>query len=465
MPMKVTAVILAAGQGTRMKSDLPKVLHPICGQPMIVHSLAAARAASTEEPVVVIGHGAEAVREFLGGSARCVIQDPQLGTGHAVQQAEVELKGKPGLLLVTYADMPLLREGTLRRLVEAQKANQGPLTLLTVIASDPRGFGRVVRGPDGSVRAVVEEATASPDQLAIKELNVGAYCFSLDWLWDALRRIPLSKKGEYYLTDTVGLAAEAGLPVQAIVADDPGETIGINTRLHLAEAEAAMRRQINCAHMLGGVTLVDPAATYIEAGVVIGRDTVVWPNTHLRGRTTIGEGCIIGPNTIIEDTTVGDYSEVLASVLEGAVVEENVGMGPFAHLRKGAHLCKGVHIGNFGEVKDSTLGQGTKMGHFSYIGNATIGPNVNIGAGTVTCNYDGIRKNPTEIGEGAFIGSDTMLVAPVKLGARSRTGAGAVVTRDVEEDTLVVGVPARPIKKVEQKEKDKPQRKRPTRKG
>ena len=446
--MKITAVILAAGQGTRMKSDLPKVMHPVCGMPMIAHSLAAVKTASSETPVVIIGHAAEAVREFIGETARCVVQHPQLGTGHAVQQAESSLQGKTDLVLVTYADMPLLRPGTLRRLVEVHKANRGPLTLLTVNAADPRGFGRVVRGPDGSVQAIVEEAAATEAQLSNHELNVGAYCFSAVWLWEALQKIKVSPKGEYYLTDTVALAVQAGLPVLALVSDELVETIGINTREHLAEAEAAMRQRINQAHMLAGVTIVDPASTYIEPGVSIGRDTVVWPNTYLRGKTVIGEGCVIGPNTIAEDTIVGDCCEILAAVMEGAVVEDNVGIGPFAHLRKGAHLCKGVHMGNFGEIKDSTLGPGTKMGHLAYIGNATIGPDVNIGAGTVTCNYDGVRKNPTEIGAGAFIGSDTMLVAPVKIGAGARTGAGAVVTKDVKADTLVVGVPARPIRKL-----------------
>jgi bifunctional UDP-N-acetylglucosamine pyrophosphorylase/glucosamine-1-phosphate N-acetyltransferase len=443
-----------------MQSERPKVLHPVCGKPLITHSLAAARAASTEKPVVVIGHGAEAVREFLGETARCVVQEPQLGTGHAVQQAAATLKGKSDLILVTYGDMPLLRAETLSRLVETQQANPGPVSMLTVRAADPRGFGRVVRGLDGRVQAIVEEAAATPEQLKINELNVGAYCFSAAWLWEALARIPLSQKGEYYLTDTVGLAVKAGLPVQALAAEDPLETIGINTRVHLAEAETAMRARLNQAHMLAGVTLVNPATTYIDAGVTIGRDTVIWPNTYLRGTTVIGEGCAIGPDTIAEDSSIGDYCEVLACVLEGAVVEDNVGMGPFAHLRKGAHLCKGVHMGNFGEVKDSTLGPGTKMGHFSYIGNATIGANVNIGAGTITCNFDGVHKNPTEIGEDVFLGSDTMLVAPVKIGARARTGAGAVVTKDVEADTLVVGVPARVIKKLDRKEKEKPQGRR-----
>lgn len=450
--MKITPLLLAAGLGTRMKSKTPKVLHPLCGRPLLAYALEAVRAVSDEKPVVVIGHGAEAVREYLGGTALCVLQDPPLGTGHAVLQAEFLLRGASDLVLVAYADMPLLRPETLTRLVETQQQNPGPMTMLTVVADDPRGFGRVVRGADGNVQAIVEEAAASPEQLSIHELNVGAYCFRGDWLWEALHRIPVSKKGEYYLTDTVELAVQAGLTVQAIVTEDQAEIIGINTRVHLAEAEAAMRKRINAAHMLAGVTIVDPATTYIQPGVSIGRDTVIWPNTHLEVGTVIGENCEIGPDTLVRGSTIGDRCKVFKSVVEHAWLEEEVDIGPFAHLRKGARLCKGVHMGNFGEVKDSTLGPGTKMGHFSYIGNATIGADVNIGAGTITCNYDGVNKNPTEIGEGTFIGSDTMLVAPLKIGKRAKTGAGAVVTKDVPDETLVVGVPARPIKKLSRDE-------------
>ncbi len=450
--MKITPLLLAAGLGTRMKSQTPKVLHPLCGRPMLTYALEAVKAVSSEKPVVVIGHGAEAVREYLGESAVCVLQNPPLGTGHAVLQAEFLLRGASDLVLVAYADMPLLRPETLIRLVETQQQNSGPVTILTVVADDPRGFGRVVRGADGSVQAIVEEAAASPEQLSIHELNVGAYCFRSDWLWEALHRIPVSKKGEYYLTDTVELAVQAGLAVQAVVTEDQDEIIGVNTRIHLAEAEAAMRKRINAAHMLAGVTIVNPAATYIQPGVTIGRDTLIWPNTYLEGKTVIGEGCEIGPETVVRDSTIGDHCKVFKSVAESAWLEEEVDIGPFAHLRKGARLCKGVHMGNFGEVKDSTLGPGTKMGHFSYIGNATIGANVNIGAGTITCNYDGVNKNPTEIGEGTFIGSDTMLVAPLKIGKRAKTGAGAVVTKNVPDETLVVGVPARPIKKLSRDE-------------
>lgn len=454
--MKITAVLLAAGQGTRMKSDVPKVLHPLCGRPMLWHVLEALKSAASEKPVVVIGHGAVAVQNYLGNSADCVVQEPQLGTGHAAMQAEPLLRGKTDYVIVTYADMPLLRGETFKRLVETQRINSGPLSLLTVIADDPRGFGRIVRKADGTVAAIVEEYVATPEQQKIRELNVGAYCFSADWLWDALHRIEKNpKKGEYYLTDIVEIAVKDNLPVQAVTHDDFMETIGINTRIHLSEAEAAMRMRINREHMLNGVSLMNPAATYIDADVKIGRDTLIMPNTYLHGSTEIGEGNVIGPNTIIHDSKIGNRCKVLASVLEGAILENDIDMGPFARLRKGAHLKSHVHMGNFGEVKDSTLGEGVKMGHFSYIGNATIGSNTNIGAGTITANYDGEKKNPTEIGEDVFIGSDTMLVAPIKLGDGARTGAGAVVTKNVPEDTLVVGMPARAIRKLERKTKRK----------
>jgi len=447
--MKIVSILLAAGQGTRMRSDLPKVLHPLLGRPLIHYSLEAVEKASNEKPVVVIGHHADEIRAALGDRARYVLQEEQLGTAHAVRQAEGLLRGSCDLVIVTYADMPLLRAETLQSLVQAHLAHNGPVTSTTVVQNDPRGFGRVVRGEDGRVLAVVEEAQATPEQLQIRELNVGAYCFDADWLWDALPKVPLSPKGEYYLTDLVAVAVAEGVSVQACEIEDINETIGINNRVHLAEAEAELRRRINRHWMLEGVTLIDPSATYIEPGVTIGQDTVIYPNTYLQGESEIGDHCTIGPNTLIRDTRVGSRCRVLASVLEGALLEDEVEIGPFGHLRNGAHLARGVHMGNFGEVKNSYLGPGTKMGHFSYVGDATIGPDVNIGAGTITCNFDGKKKNRTEIGEGAFIGSDTMLVAPVKIGAGARTGAGSVVTRDVEPDTLAVGVPARKIRRLE----------------
>lgn len=450
--MKVTSVLLAAGQGTRMKSNLPKVLHPLCGKPMLWHVMESLKAVTTEKPVVVVGHGSDEVTAYLGESAQTVLQEPQLGTGHAAMQAESLLKGKTDMVIVTYADMPLLRGETFKQLVETQRLNSGPFSLLTVKADDPRGFGRIVRKADGTVEAIVEEYVATLEQKQIKELNVGAYCFNADWLWDALKRIEKNpKKGEYYLTDVVEIAVKDNLPVQAVIHDDFVETIGINTRVHLSEAEVAMRQRINQEHMLNGVSMMDPASTYIEAGVQIGKDTTIMPNTFIHGNTVIGELNIIGPNTIIHDTTIGNGCRILASVMESAVVEDDVDMGPFARLRKGAHLKSHVHMGNFGEVKDSTLHEGVKMGHFSYIGNADIGAHTNIGAGTITANYDGEKKHSTEIGEDVFIGSDTMLVAPLKIGSGARTGAGAIVTKNVPEDTLVVGMPARAIRKLEKR--------------
>ncbi len=448
--MNVAVVILAAGLGTRLKSALPKVMHRLAGKPMIGYGVDLAWALTARPPVVIVGHGAEQVTDYLGERAELVVQEEQLGTGHAVMQAESILAGRVGTLLVTYGDMPLLTVETLRRLLTAHQDGGGqPITMLTVVANDPLGFGRVVRNDAGDVTAVVEEAVATPEQLAIRELNVGVYCFDTDWLWPHLSQIPLSPKGEYYLTDLVGLANTEGQRVQAVVANDPEEMLGVNTRVHLAQAEAAMRRRINKKWMLAGVTMINPETVYIEADVTIGRDTVIYPNSYLQGQTAIGEGCIIGPDTFVRDSQIGNRCQVRMSVVEEALVENDVDMGPFGHLRKGAHLAPGVHMGNFGEVKNSYLGPGVKMGHFSYMGDAQVGAGANIGAGTITCNYDGVRKQRTVIGAGAFIGSDTMLVAPVTVGEGAKTGAGSVVTRDIPNHTLAYGVPARPARPVE----------------
>jgi bifunctional UDP-N-acetylglucosamine pyrophosphorylase/glucosamine-1-phosphate N-acetyltransferase len=441
--MSVAVVILAAGQGTRMKSHLPKVLHPLAGKPLVYYAVEVAQTISETSPVLVVGVGADQVRATLGQQVRYVIQQQQLGTGHAVLQAKPLFAGDSDLVLVTYADMPLLRGETLKRLIERHQQVSPAITMLTVIQDEARGFGRVLRDPSGAVVAVVEEADATPAQLAMRELNTGTYCFSADWLWPHLEQIAPSAKGEYYLTDLVEMAVAEGSRVEALTADDPSEALGVNNRVHLAQAEAALRRRINEKWMLEGVTILDPETTYIEAGVTLGPDTVVYPNTYLQGETRIGSECRIGPDTIIRDSTLGDRCVVYASVIEGSTLEDGVDVGPFGHLRKGAHLAAGVHVGNFGEVKNAYLGPGTKMGHFSYVGDATVGAGVNIGAGTITCNYDGEHKHHTEIEEGAFIGSDTMLVAPVRIGKGAKTGAGAVVTRDVPAGSLAYGVPAR----------------------
>jgi len=451
----LSIVILAAGEGTRMKSDLPKVLHPLAGRPLVVHALQTARRLTDTKPVLVVGCGAEAVTSVAGDDIIAVEQAEQLGTGHAVLQARDVLRGRADLVLVSYADMPLLTVETLSRLVASQRHSSGPITMLTLMREDPRGFGRVVRDEGGAVIKIVEEAVATPEQLAIRELNAGVYCFDGPWLWDHVDQIPLSlPKQEYYLTDLVGMAVDQGLQVEAVVAEDADEALGINTRVHLADAESVLRRRINRRWMMGGVTIVDPDTTYIEGGVVIGRDTTLQPNTHLRGETTVGERCTIGPNTVIEDSTVGDECVVLASVLEQAVMEKGSDVGPFGHLRQGARLCEGAHVGNFGELKASTLGPGAKMGHFSYLGDAQIGAGANVGAGTITCNYDGQRKHRTVVEEGAFLGSDTMLVAPVRVGQGARTGAGSVVTRDVPAGALVYGVPARIHDRGEEDDRD-----------
>lgn len=441
-------VILAAGKGTRMKSKLAKVLHPVTGKPMVDYAVDTAWALSNQPPVVVVGQQSETVRAHLGDRAQFVEQSNPQGTGHAVMVTADTLRGNADLVLVCYADMPLLRPETLQLLVETHTSatTRPAITMLTFVAENPRGFGRIVRHDDGTVAAIVEEVAATPEQKAIRELNVGVYVFDGEWLWDALDRItPTPPKNEYYLTDAVALANADGRTVIAVKGNDADELLGINTRVHLAEAEAAMRRRITHQHMLNGVTIIDPASTYIEPTVTIGQDTVIQPNTHLVGQTTIGEDCEIGPNSMLYGATVGNGCHVFASVIQNSTLEDAVEMGPFVRVRNGAHLGKGVHMGNFGEIKNSALGQGVKMGHFSYLGDADVGNNVNIGAGTITCNYDGVNKHRTTIGDGAFIGSDTMLIAPLEIGAGAQTGAGAVVRNTVPEGKVAVGVPARVI--------------------
>ena len=441
------AVILAAGLGTRMKSSKPKVLHSLGGRPMLTWSIQACRDAIYDDPIVVLGPEPELIKDEVGEAFTVVIQAERLGTGHALMQARKTLEGQTDLILVTHADMPLIQTETLRRLVECQEINDGPLTLLSAISKESRGFGRVMRDEQGSILGIVEEAHANEHQLGIKELNVGAYCIQADWVWENLEQLPISPKGEYYLTDLVGLAAIGGMGVKSVEVGTLDESIGINTRVHLAEAEMALQRRILDRWMEAGVTVRDPATTYVAADVQIGQDTILLPNTHLEGDAKIGTECLIGPNTIIRSSSLGNKCTILASVIEHATLENEVEVGPNAHLRRGAHLEDRVHVGNFGEIKNSRLGRGVKMGHFSYIGDATIGEDVNIGAGTITCNFDGEQKNPTEIGDGAFIGSDTMLVAPVKIGKGARTGAGSVVTKDVPDDAVAVGVPARVVRK------------------
>jgi bifunctional UDP-N-acetylglucosamine pyrophosphorylase / glucosamine-1-phosphate N-acetyltransferase len=442
-------IILAAGQGTRMKSARPKALHEIAGQPMVQYALEAARTIGALRPIVVIGYGAEQVQQALGESVGYALQAPQSGTGHAVRCAREQIDPASELVVVLYGDTPFISAGTLRRLIDAHRAADAAVSLLTFRPGDPARYGRIVRDTQQRIIDIVEYKEATPDQRAIREVNSGIFCYQTDWLLSHLDQLqPRPGHGELYLTDLVSLAARVGASVASVDCAET-EVLGINDRVQLAQAEKLMRDRINTRHMLNGVTLIDPATTYIEAGVTIGPDTIIQPNTHVSGQTAIGRACRIGPNTIIRDSTIGHDCQLVASLVEGATLEAHIDLGPFSHLRQGAYLSAGVHIGNFAEVKDSRLGPGAKQGHFSYLGNATIGAEVNIGAGTITCNYDGVKKHHTEIGEGTFIGSDTLLVAPVKIGRHAKTGAGSVVTRDVADGELVYGVPARPKVKSE----------------
>ncbi|MDP6586774.1 MAG: bifunctional UDP-N-acetylglucosamine diphosphorylase/glucosamine-1-phosphate N-acetyltransferase GlmU [Anaerolineales bacterium] len=446
MSIKTASVILAAGKGARMRSNIPKVLHTLGGRPLMEYALDLGFDICNKPPIVVVGFESEKVQECIGNRAKIVLQEPQLGTGHALHQTAGVLRGQADMIVVWAADMPLLSKETLQSVVNCQIENEGPISIVTAISNNDRGFGKVIRSELGEVQAIVEKSDATAEQLSINELNVGVYCFRSLWLWDELSALKPSANGEYYLTDLIKSASSQDEKIGVVTTNAVDEIIGINTRVHLAEAETALRTRINNRWMERGVTLIDPANTYIDSNVEIGLDTIVLPNTHLQGNTVVGSECTIGPNSTIRHSVINDRCKIESSVVEHATLGNDVDVGPFGHLRAGAHLDNGVHVGNFGEVKNSYLGPDVKMGHFSYVGDATIGARTNIGAGAITCNY-GMDKNKhrTEIGEDVFIGSDTMLVAPLHIGSRVRTGAGSVVTKDLPDDSLAVGVPARII--------------------
>jgi bifunctional UDP-N-acetylglucosamine pyrophosphorylase/glucosamine-1-phosphate N-acetyltransferase len=447
---ELQAIVLAAGKGTRMVSALPKVLHTICGRPMIAYVLETLRSLGVASPIVVVGHGAEQVQAALGGELRFAVQAEQLGTGHAVMQAMPYLEGYTGTVLIVYGDVPFLRPSTIETLLAHHRKQRAAATLLTDLRDDPSGYGRVVRGPRGNVLRVVEESDASDVERQIREINAGMYAIDADALREALRGLkPANAQGEYYLTDAVGALLDAGRTVAAVVVADSQEATGINSRADLARAEAAMRARLLDDLMRAGVTVRDPHTTYVHADVRVGRDTVLHPGTSLEGRTVIGEACSIGPNARVVDSQVGDRVTIVASSIEGSLVGDDTRIGPYSRLRPGVRLGRFVEVGNFAELKNVTIGDRTKVHHMCYLGDAAIGSEVNIGAGTVTCNYDGRTKHRTVIEDRAFIGSDTMLIAPVCVGAGAVTGAGSVVRRNVPPGGVAVGMPARVIRRVD----------------
>ena len=439
-------IVLAAGQGVRMKSRLPKVLHRICGKELIrypvdlLHQLGIRRIVVVASPT-----NGPAIQALLGDQVEYVTQPAVLGTGDAVNRAADHLQGQAEHILVQNADVPLVRLESVQRLMESHLAGSHHMTMLTVAGVETHDLGRVLRDQQGQVSDIVEAADWTQDKELPAEVNVGVYCFNASWLRDNLAHLEASPKGEKYLTSLAAMGSAGKARIQGVVASDPAEMLGVNNRIQLAQVEAIQRQRVLRKWMLAGVTLQDPASVYIDADVTIGQDTLILPNTMLLGQTHIGEECEIGPSSVIRDSTIGDRCRVTASMLEESIMEHNVDIGPFSHLRPGTYLETGVHIGNFVEVKNSRLATGAVSGHFSYLGDATIGSGVNIGAGAITCNYDGKDKLPTVIEAGAFIGCDTMLVAPVTVGAEAVTGAGAVVTKDVPKGRLAVGVPARMI--------------------
>ena len=430
-----------------MKSRLPKVLHPLCGSPMVRLVIEVVRRAGLPDPLMVVPPEAHEFQTTLGESARYVEQREPRGTGDALAAALAHLEDSPEHLLVINGDVPLLRPESLQDLMNVHTSQSADLTFLTARGTPSQGLGRVVRGGDDAPVRIVEAAEDDEGTHALPEVNVGVYCFRIAWARASIATLRPSHSGEVYLTNLVELAHQQGARVATECLTDPLEGMGINNRLELAQAEGVLRQRIREYWMIEGVTMVDPSTVYIDWDVALGRDTILYPNTLLLGRTSIGAECEIGPGSVIRDSAIGDRCRVQTSVIEEVVLEEEVEVGPFSHLRLESYIEQGVHIGNFAEVKKSRLGRGVRMGHFSYIGDASIGANVNIGAGTITCNFDGTEKHQTVVEEDVFLGSDTMLVAPVRVGARAATGAGAVVTKDVPPDTMVVGAPARVVRR------------------
>lgn len=440
--------MMAAGLGTRMRSSLPKVLHPMCGRPMLAYVLDAwattADGATGAPPVVVYSPPVAAIAEAFDGQATFALQAEPRGTGDAVRAAMAAVPDEATEVVVLSGDVPLVTGADLEAVIEARRADGAAIALASVYAADPAALGRVVRGDFGTVERIVEAKDATPEELEGNEINVGLYAFDAAWLRRRIATLePSAATGELYLTDLVRLAREDGRIVAAVGFEDDGRFDGINDRNQLAAAEWSLRVRLNEAHMRAGVTMRDPSTAYIDWTVDLAADVTIEPNVILRGTTTIGAGSVIGAGSQLIDTTVGERAQVWASIAESSVIEDEAVVGPFSHLRAGSVVGRGAQVGNYAELKNSRLGAGSKQHHMSYLGDAVLGEKVNVGAGTITANYDGSRKHPTTVGDGAFLGVDTMLIAPIDIGEGARTGAGAVVTRDVPAGKLAVGVPAR----------------------
>jgi bifunctional UDP-N-acetylglucosamine pyrophosphorylase/glucosamine-1-phosphate N-acetyltransferase len=434
----VTVVVLAAGKGVRMNSKIPKVLHPVAGRPMLLWAMAAARTLDPERTLVVTNPEQEGVQAALNGEGQTVAQREPLGTGHALSQVSPGHR-TAGPVVVLYGDSPLLRGETLKALVAEHRKTGAAVTLLTARLDDPRGYGRIVRARNGAFRSIVEEKDASEAEREIREVNSGVYCFNGRELWPALGTLQnKNRAGEYYLTDVVKLIKGR---VHTVSVEDSMEILGINDRRQLAQAERVMRHRILDRLMMDGVTITDPDTTFIDADVEIGMDTVIHPFTTIIGGSIIGEDCVIGPLTQLRDSTVGDGSRIERSHLEKVKVASNVTVGPFSRLRPGTRLEDGVRVGTHTEIKNSRIGAGSAVPHFSYLGDAVVGANVNIGAGSITANWDGFEKHQTEIEDRAYISCDTIFVAPVRVGADATTAADTVVTKDVPAGSLAIGRP------------------------